>query len=70
MTQIKLKHFTRNLMQCLDLFCQASVKQLTIKKSKYFFSKNVDNQPQEVVEHNGFSQVNSLGRYMGANIVS
>lgn len=58
------------VMHCLDMFCQASGKKLNNQKTQIFFSKNVDNLRDDILHHTGFSHVNSLGKYLGANISS
>jgi hypothetical protein len=57
------------VMHCLEMFCQASGQRINNQKTQIFFSKNVDNQlRQDILQHTGFIQANSLGRYLGANI--
>jgi len=59
------------VMHCLDMFCQTSGQKLNNQKTRIFFSKNVDdNLRDDILQHTGFSHVNSLGKYMGANISS
>jgi len=58
-------------MHCLDLFCQASGQKINNHKTQIYFSKNVHNQlREEILLHIGFSHVNSLGRYLGANLTT
>jgi hypothetical protein len=57
------------VMHCLDQFCQASGQRINNQKTQIFFSKNVDQQlKDDILQHTGFTQVNSLGKYLGANI--
>ncbi|MCI13457.1 RNA-directed DNA polymerase (Reverse transcriptase) [Trifolium medium] len=56
-------------MHCLDQFCQASSQKINNQKTQVYFSKNVDQRTKEdILQHTGFSQVDSLGKYLGANI--
>lgn len=58
-------------MDCLDLFCQASSQKINNHKTQIYFSKNMDNQlHEEILLHTSFTHVNSLGRYLGANLVT
>ncbi|CAJ2657953.1 unnamed protein product [Trifolium pratense] len=57
------------VMHCLDQFCLASGQKINSQKTQIFFSKNVDQRTRDdIVHHTGFTQVNNLGKYLGANI--
>ncbi|CAJ2634326.1 unnamed protein product [Trifolium pratense] len=57
------------VMHCLDQFCQASGQRINNQKTQIFFSKNVDQQLKgDILQHTGFTQVDSLGKYLEANI--
>ncbi|WJX23235.1 hypothetical protein P8452_12461 [Trifolium repens] len=57
------------VMHCLDQFCQASGQKINNQKTQIFFSKNVDQQlKDDILQHTGFTHVDSLGKYLGANI--
>ncbi|WJX23885.1 hypothetical protein P8452_13067 [Trifolium repens] len=57
------------VMHCLDLFCKASGQKINNQKTEVFFSKNVDHQLREdILNHTGFTQVNTVGTYLGASI--
>jgi len=59
------------VMHCLHLFCQASGQKINNHKTQIYFSKNVDNQlREEILLHTGFSHVNSVGRYLEANLAT
>jgi len=59
------------VLHCLDTFCQASGQKINRNKTHVYFSKNVDTQlREEILQHTGFNQVNSLGRYLGANLAT
>ncbi|CAJ2627891.1 unnamed protein product [Trifolium pratense] len=59
------------VMHCLDLFCQAFGQKINTQKTQIFFSKNVDEKLRDdILQHTGFSQVNSLGKYLGAHLSS
>jgi len=58
-------------MHCLGHFCQASGQKINSQKTQIFSSKNVDDQLRDdILLHTGFSHVNSLGRYLGANLIT
>jgi len=51
------------------MFCQSSGQKINRQKTQVYFFKNVDNQLREdIIQHTGFIQVNSLGKYLRANI--
>ncbi|PNX85610.1 ribonuclease H, partial [Trifolium pratense] len=57
------------VMHCLDQFCQASGQKINNEKTQVYFSKNVDQHTKDdILQHTGFTHVNSLGKYLGANI--
>ncbi|GAU36844.1 hypothetical protein TSUD_213680 [Trifolium subterraneum] len=57
------------VMHCLEQFCLASGQNINSQKTQIFFSKNVDQRTRDdIVQHTGFTQVNNLGKYLGANI--
>ncbi|GAU35182.1 hypothetical protein TSUD_319920 [Trifolium subterraneum] len=57
------------VMHCLDQFCQASGQKINNQKTQVYFSKNVDQRTKDdILQHTGFTHVNSLGKYLGANI--
>ncbi|GAU36899.1 hypothetical protein TSUD_220680 [Trifolium subterraneum] len=65
-TSIEQAH---RIMHCLDLFCTASGQKINNKKTQIFFSKNVEPQLRDdILQHTGYTIVNSLGKYLGANI--
>ncbi|GAU47272.1 hypothetical protein TSUD_280950 [Trifolium subterraneum] len=57
------------VMHCLDQFCQASGQKINNQKTQVYFSKNVDQRTKvDILQHTGFTHVNSLGKYLEANI--
>ena len=51
------------VLHCIDMFCQSSGQKINKQKTQVYFSKNVDNQLREdIIQHTGFNQVNSLGK--------
>ena len=59
------------VMYYLDQFCRASDQKINNHKTKVFFTKNNDQRTRDdIIQHTGFSQVNNMGKYLGANIVS
>ncbi|GAU31065.1 hypothetical protein TSUD_322020 [Trifolium subterraneum] len=62
---------THCIMHCLDLFCEASGQKINNQNTQIFFSKNVDEQlKSDIVQHTGYTPVNSFDKYLGANIAS
>ncbi|PNX73125.1 ribonuclease H [Trifolium pratense] len=57
------------ILNCLDIFCKASGQKINSQKTEIYFSKNVDKQLMEdILKHTGYTQVNNIDRYLGANI--
>lgn len=53
----------------LDQFFQAFGQKINAHKTQIFFSKSTEQQLRdEILQHTGFSQAPSLGRYLGANL--
>ena len=60
-----LKNCT-NIRETLDSFCDLSSLKVNLRKSKVFFSPNVDlDQRSELSEVLGFSSTPNLGKYLG-----
>jgi len=54
------------IMHCLEHFCKASGQKFNSQKTKIF---NVDQHlKEEILNHASYTQVNNIGRYLGANI--
>jgi len=59
----------RCVIHFLEMFCQALGQRINNQKTHIFFSKNVDNQlHHDILQHTSFTQANSLGKYLGANV--
>ena len=55
------------VMDCLNLFCQASRQQVSLQKSSIFFSKNVDpTLVTNISSISGIPTTSNLGKYLGA----
>jgi hypothetical protein len=55
---------TETIMECLDMFCASSGQQVSIAKTKVYFSKNF--QPslaRSISNRSGFSRTDDLGKY-------
>ena len=55
---------TENIMECLDMFCPSSGQQVSIAKTKVYFSKNFKpSLARSSSNRSGFSRTDDLGKY-------
>jgi hypothetical protein len=56
----------KQVLNCLNLFCEFSGHEVSVARTKIFFSKNVPASLARLISHSsGFSNTNNLGKYLG-----
>jgi hypothetical protein len=55
----------KQVLNCLNLFCEFSGHEVIVAKTKIFFSKNVPSTLARLISHSsGFSNTDNLGKYL------